>query len=165
MRQHAGLINHGTTWQSSPSQCCTFCLRTQVAEAAEDRSHSTEAAGQHEAALYAALASHVHKILPVCQTRADILWAYTRSWLALQVNISRACSETQEQLVSNSCTACCLSHCVHKILSACQTRADALLAYTRSWLALQVIIRPAYYHAQNNLPQPVHVHKSLPVPD
>ena len=60
----------------------------QVAEAAE-------ATGQHEAALYAALAGHFQKVLPVCQTRADVLWAYARSWLALQVD--QQLSEDQGQ--------------------------------------------------------------------
>ena len=67
-----------------------------MAEAAEDNSHSSETAGQHEAALYAALASHVHKILPVCQTRADVLWAFARSWLALQVDKQLAENDGQD---------------------------------------------------------------------
>ena len=67
----------------------------QVAEAAENRGSSTQAAGQHEAALYAALAGHFQKILPVCQNRADVLWAYARSWLALQVD--QQLSEDQGQ--------------------------------------------------------------------
>ena len=59
----------------------------QVAEAAaEDFSGSSELAGQFEAALHAALCGHLQKILPVCQTRADVLWAYTRSWLELQLD-------------------------------------------------------------------------------
>lgn len=66
----------------------------QVAEAAAGNSSSSETAGRHEAALYAALAGHVHKVLPVCQTRADVLWAYTRSWLETQVD--KQLAENQE---------------------------------------------------------------------
>ena len=66
-------------------KCHRFCA--QVAEAAAQySSNQSEDSGKHEAALYAALAGHLKQILPVCHTRADILWAYTRSWLESQVD-------------------------------------------------------------------------------
>ena len=72
-----------------------MCL--QVAEAAADNSSQvTEASGQHEAALYATLAGHLHKVLPVCQTRADVLWAYTRCWLEAQVDRQLAAGQDQD---------------------------------------------------------------------
>ncbi|KAL0039521.1 hypothetical protein WJX77_000542 [Trebouxia sp. C0004] len=69
----------------------------QVAEAAAESHHqSSEMAGKHEAALYATLAGHLGKILPVCQTRADFLWAHSRCWLEAQVDQQLAASQDQD---------------------------------------------------------------------
>jgi len=74
------------------------CLRLQVAEtAAESHQQSSEMAGKHEAALYATLAGHLAKILPVCQTRADFLWAHSRCWLEAQVDKQLAASQDQDE--------------------------------------------------------------------
>ena len=78
---------------------CHFC--SQVAEAAAQHSnHQSEESGKHEAALYAALAGHLKQVLPVCQTRADILWAYTRSWLECQVDKHLADGNDKGNLVT-----------------------------------------------------------------
>ncbi|KAL0045486.1 hypothetical protein WJX82_007971 [Trebouxia sp. C0006] len=69
----------------------------QVAEtAADSHQQSSEMAGKHEAALYATLAGHLAKILPVCQTRADFLWAHSRCWLEAQVDKQLAASQDQD---------------------------------------------------------------------
>ena len=68
-----------------------------MAEAAADSgSQASEASGQHEAALYATLAGHLRKVLPACQTRADILWAHTRCWLEAQVDKQLAANQDQD---------------------------------------------------------------------
>jgi len=68
-----------------------------VAEtAAESHHQSSEMAGRHEAALYATLAGHLAKILPVCQTRADFLWAHSRCWLEAQVDKQLAAGQDQD---------------------------------------------------------------------
>ena len=73
------------------------CMHLQVAEAAaESHQQSSEMAGKHEAALYATLAGHLSKILPVCQTRADFLWAHSRCWLEAQVDKQLAASQDQD---------------------------------------------------------------------
>lgn len=36
--------------------------------------------------MYGALAGHLQQVLPVCHTRADVLWAYIRCWLESQVD-------------------------------------------------------------------------------
>ena len=60
----------------------------------------SESSGKHEAAVYGALAGHLQRILPVCHTRADILWAYTRCWLESQVDRHLADSSGKGDLVS-----------------------------------------------------------------
>ena len=73
-------------------------MRLQVAEtAADSHQQSSEMAGKHEAALYATLAGHLAKILPVCQTRADFLWAHSRCWLEAQVDKQLAASQDQDE--------------------------------------------------------------------
>ena len=73
----------------------------QVAEAASQHSSpASEDSGKHEAAVYAALSGYLNRILPVCHTRADILWAYTRSWLETQVDRSLAVKGNASELTA-----------------------------------------------------------------
>lgn len=50
--------------------------------------------------MYGALAGHLQRILPVCHTRADILWAYTRCWLESQVDSHLSENSDKGDLVS-----------------------------------------------------------------
>ena len=93
-------LSHGEP-QTVKAHFATNVLWQQVAEAAAQQcSHQSEDAGKHEAALYGALAGHLQRILPVCHTRADVLWAYTRCWLESQVDRHLAESSGKGDLVS-----------------------------------------------------------------
>ena len=85
---------------SVPQNVKEHAADSQVAEAAAEHcSLLSEASGKHEAALYGALAGHLQKVLPVCHTRADVLWAYTRCWLESQVDRHLAESSGKGDLV------------------------------------------------------------------
>jgi hypothetical protein len=56
--------------------------------------------GLHEAAVYAALSSHVARVLPVCGTWEDCCWAYLRCWLDAAVDAGLAAQQQDVETVA-----------------------------------------------------------------